>query len=223
MTLIQLVLYWVITSQEGELASFPHCDRDSGSTDYQSADVLPLSQTCHGQVCAEPSPTLWFWSSCSLWAHSFDQLTSRQWDKLAVPTVPTPADHLPPLNTYDTAALNAITAHDPVILFLDKEKATCQDWAPTESAGAAAWRWWGRAVSGCHCCISCCGTHYPPYWFNIIVLDPFRIIYPVSTIPSIIYTHPSLWVHSTPCSTSLMAVNNTNNGCLHHPISSTST
>jgi len=41
-TPIQLVLYWVITSQEGELASFPHCDRDSGSADYQSADVLPL-------------------------------------------------------------------------------------------------------------------------------------------------------------------------------------
>jgi hypothetical protein len=58
MTPIQLVLYWVIASQEGELASFPRCDRDSGSADYQSADVLPLSRTCHDQVCAEPSPTL---------------------------------------------------------------------------------------------------------------------------------------------------------------------
>jgi len=61
-------------------------------------------------------------SGCSLRAHSFDQLTSRQRGKLAVPTVPAPADYLPPLNAYDTAALNAITAHDPVILFLDKEQ-----------------------------------------------------------------------------------------------------
>jgi len=36
--------------------------------------------------------------------------------------VPTPADYLPPLNAYDAAALNAITANDPVTLFLDKEQ-----------------------------------------------------------------------------------------------------
>ena len=35
--------------------------------------------------------------------------------------MPAPADYLPPLNAYD-AALNAITANNRVILFLDKEQ-----------------------------------------------------------------------------------------------------
>lgn len=46
---------------------------------------------------------------CSLRSHSFDQLSSKQRGKLAVPAVP-------------TSALNAITAHDPVVLFFEQEK-----------------------------------------------------------------------------------------------------
>jgi len=47
---------------------------------------------------------------CSLRSHRFDQLSSKQRGKLAVPAVPA------------LAALNAITAHDPVAIFLEQEK-----------------------------------------------------------------------------------------------------
>jgi hypothetical protein len=67
-------------------------------------------------------------SGCSLRAHSFDQLTSRQQSKLAAAAVPIPADYyFPPLDGYDTATQNAITTQDPVILFLDKEQQQLED------------------------------------------------------------------------------------------------
>jgi hypothetical protein len=59
---------------------------------------------------------------CNLRAHNLDQLTSRQRGKLAVPTLPAPADNLPPFNVSDTTALDAMTGHDPVVIFLEQEK-----------------------------------------------------------------------------------------------------
>lgn len=59
---------------------------------------------------------------CNLQAHKLDQLTSRQQGKLAVPTVPAPADNLPPFNAYDTAALDAMTGHNPAVIFFEQEK-----------------------------------------------------------------------------------------------------
>ncbi|KAF8156681.1 hypothetical protein B0H34DRAFT_783088 [Crassisporium funariophilum] len=61
-------------------------------------------------------------SSWGIDCASFDQLTSRQQGKLAVPTAPTLNNDLPPFDAYNIAVFNAMTAHDPILTFFEREK-----------------------------------------------------------------------------------------------------